>query len=134
MSSKNTVRVLDPPLGCRPWTSSRNAKKYITQGRAVDAGLVRGYAAIRFHAADHRHISATTKRRPTLSDGDGFATLDQIRGLPVVVDAIRLMLGPRAIPPREPRPTQVLSITPQIDSCSFEDRCPWEYSPRSLGT
>jgi hypothetical protein len=77
-------------------TSYARAKEYELEGRAgfdADGILV-------FFPENHRCIAAA-KRRPRLINGDGFASLEAIAGLPCV-QPIRLLFGKRpAVPPKD---------------------------------
>lgn len=71
-------------------TSWRKADHYVRQGRAKWVNPTR----IEFIEHDYRHLAAMEAPRRWV-DG-GLATLEQVRGLPVVVDPLSLLVNRRS--------------------------------------
>ncbi len=92
----NSVRVVNSIGVTITRTSPKRAKALVSRGIAGARGN-----AVEMIEDDHRVSPQGCKPRH-FRDGDGFATLDGIRGLPVAGDVTRLIAGKRpATPPRD---------------------------------
>lgn len=67
-----------------------HALRYVRKGRADIIG-----DKLVFRETDHRHISAVRAARPRYFNGEGMATLDAVKGLPVAGPVIKLFTGKR---------------------------------------
>lgn len=114
MSKKNTIRVLD----CAGTTVARRSQ------RDAEEMIARGLARRRGSAVELIHFDYRVKRQILLSNGDGMATLEAIKHLPVAGDLTRLITGKRP-DPETLRDFQdcVLSVRP-IEPESPTAECP----------
>lgn len=70
--------------------------------RLVQKGQARwlNFETVEFVSDDPRHLAAVANARQFLTDGTGKATLDQIAGLPVVADPVKLITDTSKSPRR----------------------------------
>jgi hypothetical protein len=102
--NKRAVRIIQTD-GSIGWTSRKSAERYIARGLAHE----RPDGCLAFIADDHRVVSAHQgKGRPLYGNGDGFATLEAVEGLPVAGPAIRLFTGHRPVSPPRDYPEPVI--------------------------
>ena len=106
MSKRVEVRIINP-ISCNKYTALANAERYVADGRAEWVWERNGEMALAFISADHRHKSANASAAATraairrgYTDG-GMATLEQVRGIPVI-QPVKLLTG-------KPRPLAMAS-------------------------
>lgn len=101
---KVKVRIENPIAGTGI-TSLAHARRYVKRGLAEWTSE----STIKMRDC-HQRESARRTIRPIVTDGSGFATLEQVQNLPCAGPAVRAFYGRRESPPAEVihTPTRVL--------------------------
>ena len=112
MKDKRSVCFEDPETGVIRYTSRRSADKDVARGVAQwqENSRTREMTLI-YVSTDRRVIAAAANRArhlPRYQNGDGFAALEAIAGLPCI-QPIKLLIGHRPASPPRDYPTVELS-------------------------
>lgn len=107
--SQNSVRVVNSKGVTITRTTPKSAERLVKRG----THRMRGNA-IEIIEGDHRvspEGCVPRKQRQTYVNGDGFASIAAIKGLPVAGDVIRLLMGKR--PAQSPRDLPTVEVSHQ---------------------